>query len=440
MSCRVIVGAQWGDEGKGKIVDLLSAEADVVVRYQGGPNAGHTVVLDGVTFVLHLIPSGILRPGVRCYIGNGVVIDPEALRNEHERILRQGVKTEGRLFVSGSSHVILPDHRVIERYAESGAAGDRIGTTGRGIGPAYTDKAGRVGVRVVDLLDPAIRRERVTRLRERTLRLVGPGAEVEPLDAVLARCERDAEMLRPMVVNVSLDVDAALRAGKRVLLEGAQGTHLDVDHGTYPYVTSSNATSGGACTGAGIGPTKIDEVIGVAKAYATRVGNGPFPSELPHELAQQIREEGNEYGATTGRPRRCGWFDVVALRHAVRVNGLSQLVITKLDVLDALPEVKAVVAYEVGGRRVTDMPESLSDLSAAKPVFETFPGWQAETSHARRWEELPEAARAYLDRLEELAGVPIGLVSVGSGREENVRHAGDVRRTAGPRAPQAVRR
>jgi adenylosuccinate synthase len=434
MSCRVIVGAQWGDEGKGKIVDLLSAEADVVARYQGGPNAGHTVVLDGVTFVLHLIPSGILRPGVRCYIGNGVVIDPEALRNEHERILKQGVKTEGRLFVSASSHVILPDHRVMERYTESGAAGDRIGTTGRGIGPAYTDKAGRMGVRVVDLLDPGIRRERVTRLRERTLRLVGAGAEVEPLDAVLARCERDAEMLRPMVVNVSVEVDAALRAGKRVLLEGAQGTHLDVDHGTYPYVTSSNATAGGACTGVGVGPTKIDEVIGVAKAYATRVGNGPFPSELSAGLAEQIREEGNEYGATTGRPRRCGWFDVVAIRHAVRVNGMTQLVITKLDVLDALPEVRAVVAYEAGGRRVTDMPESLTELSAAKPVFETFPGWRTETSHARQWDDLPREARAYLDRLEELAGVPIGLVSVGSGRDENVRRA------AGPRAPQAVGR
>ena len=434
MSCRVVVGAQWGDEGKGKIVDLLSAEADVVARYQGGPNAGHTVVLGEKTFVLHLIPSGILRPGVTCYIGNGVVIDPQALRDERDKIVRQGVDVTGRLFVSAASHLILPDHRVIERHGESGPSGSRIGTTGRGIGPAYTDKAGRVGLRVVDLLDPGIRRERVTALRERTLRLVGSAAAVDPLDDVLARCERDAEMLRPMVVNVSAAVEAALRGGKRVLLEGAQGTHLDLDHGTYPYVTSSSAVAGGACTGVGIGPMKITEVIGVAKAYATRVGNGPFPSELPGHLAEKIREEGNEYGTTTGRPRRCGWFDVVAIRHAVRVNGMSQLVITKLDVLDALPEIQAVVAYEVGGKKVTEMPESLADLAATKPVCEAFAGWKRSTSAARRWDDLPPEARRYLDRLEELAGVPIRLVSVGSGRDENVR------RSVGPREHQPVGR
>ncbi len=434
MSCRVIVGAQWGDEGKGKIVDLLSAEADVVARYQGGPNAGHTVVLGSRTFVLHLIPSGILRPGVTCYIGNGVVIDPEALRSERDRVVAQGVDVKGRLFVSASSHVILPDHRVIEKHAESGAAGARIGTTGRGIGPAYTDKAGRVGLRVVDLLDPAIRRERVAALRERTLRLVGSDAPVEPLEEVLARCERDAEMLRPMAVNVSVALDTALRAGKRLLLEGAQGTHLDLDHGTYPFVTSSSAVAGGACTGTGLGPMRITEVIGVAKAYATRVGNGPFPSELPGHLAAKIREEGNEYGATTGRPRRCGWFDVVAIRHAVRVNGMSQLVITKLDVLDALPEIQAVVAYKIGGRRVTEMPESLAELEAAKSVCETFAGWKTPTTAARHWDDLPSEARRYIGRLEELAGVPIRLVSVGSGREENVR------RPAGPREPQPATR
>ncbi|HEX5031988.1 MAG TPA: adenylosuccinate synthase [Candidatus Eisenbacteria bacterium] len=417
MSCRVVVGAQWGDEGKGKIVDLLSQDADIVARYQGGPNAGHTVCVGDRQFVLHLIPSGILRPRTVCYIGNGVVVDPEALRRERETVLKQGISVDGRLFVSGSAHVILPDHRAVEKVTETGTT--PIGTTGRGIGPAYTEKAGRTGLRVVDLLDRTIREERVRALRERTLR-IAPGAELEPIDAVLASCEKDAEMLRPITANVSREINAALAAGKRVLLEGAQGTHLDLDHGTYPYVTSSSAVSGGACTGVGIGPTHIDEVIGVAKAYATRVGNGPFPSELQGELADRLREEGNEYGATTGRPRRCGWFDVVAIRHAVRVNGLTQLVITKLDVLDGLSEVHAVTAYDIGGVHTAEMPESLADLMAARPITERFPGWRSPTTSARQWDDLPSDARKYLDRLEEMAGVPIRLVSVGSGREENV--------------------
>ncbi|MGE5178158.1 MAG: adenylosuccinate synthase [Bacteroidota bacterium] len=429
MSVRVIVGAQWGDEGKGKIVDLLSEEADVVARYQGGPNAGHTVCHGGQTFILHLIPSGILRPTTTCYIGNGVVVDLDALDAERSALEKQGISTEGRLFVSGSAHVILPDHRLAERHNESGVSGPAIGTTGRGIGPAYTDKAARVGLRVADLLDPAIREQRVRMLRERTLRLIGPGASTEPLDKILERLESDAERLRPMVVNVSLAIAEAVAAGKRILLEGAQGTHLDLDHGTYPYVTSSSAVAGGACTGVGIGPTLIDEVIGVAKAYATRVGNGPFPSELSGGLADLLREEGNEYGATTGRPRRCGWFDAVAIRHAVRVNGLTQLVITKLDVLDRLEELSVVTAYTVGGRRVVEMPESLADLEDAAPVLETFPGWRAPTGSARQWDDLPREARRYLDRLETLAGVPIRLVSVGSGRDENVRRHANLRST-----------
>ena len=429
MSVRVIVGAQWGDEGKGKIVDLLSEEADVVARYQGGPNAGHTVCHGGQTFILHLIPSGILRPTTTCYIGNGVVVDLDALDAERSALEKQGISTEGRLFVSGSAHVILPDHRLAERHNESGVSGPAIGTTGRGIGPAYTDKAARVGLRVADLLDPAIREERVRMLRERTLRLIGSGASTEPLDKILERLESDAERLRPMVVNVSLAIAEAVAAGKRILLEGAQGTHLDLDHGTYPYVTSSSAVAGGACTGVGIGPTLIDEVIGVAKAYATRVGNGPFPSELSGALADLLREEGNEYGATTGRPRRCGWFDAVAIRHAVRVNGLTQLVITKLDVLDRLEELSVVTAYTVGGRRVVEMPESLADLEDAAPVLETFPGWRAPTGSARQWDDLPREARRYLDRLEVLAGVPIRLVSVGSGRDENVRRHANLRST-----------
>ncbi len=434
MSCRVVVGAQWGDEGKGKIVDLLSEEADVVARYQGGPNAGHTVVVADQTFVLHLIPSGILRPNTLCYIGNGVVVNCDALRQERDKLLQQGIYVDGRLFVSLSAHIILPDHRAIEQLTEAGPESARIGTTGRGIGPAYTDKAGRVGLRVADLLDPEIREERVRGLRERALKLLGPGAKLEPIEAVLARCAKDDELLRSMAVNVSHAVDAAIRGGKRVLLEGAQGTHLDLDHGTYPYVTSSSAVAGGACTGVGIGPTKITDVIGVAKAYATRVGNGPFPSELEGDLADKLREEGKEYGVTTGRPRRCGWFDVVAIRHAARVNGLTQLVITKLDVLDKMPEIKIVVEYEIGKRRVSEMPESLADLHAARPICEAFSGWTAPTSTARQWDDLPREARRYLDRLEELAGVPIRLVSVGSGREENVR------RHVNPHHAQAVGR
>jgi len=429
MSVRVIVGAQWGDEGKGKIVDLLSEEADVVARYQGGPNAGHTVCVGGRTFVLHLIPSGILRPSTTCYIGNGVVIDLAALQEERSALVQQGIKVDGRLFLSGSAHVILPDHRLAERHNESGATGPAIGTTGRGIGPAYTDKASRMGLRIIDLLEPRIREERVRMLRERTLRLVGKDAPVEPIGDVLARLAEEAERIRPMVVNVSVAIAEALAQGKRILLEGAQGTHLDLDHGTYPFVTSSSATSGGACTGVGIGPTRIDEVIGVAKAYATRVGNGPFPSELSGPLADQLREEGNEYGATTGRPRRCGWFDAVALRHAARVNGLTQLVITKLDVLDRLEEISVVVAYTVGGRRVTEMPESLADLEGAAPVLEVFPGWRRPTTAARQWDDLPPEARRYLDRLEALAGVPVRLVSVGSGRDENVRRHANLRST-----------
>jgi adenylosuccinate synthase len=345
-----------------------------------------------------------------------------------------GIAVAGRLSISGTAHLILPDHRVIERASESGDV--PIGTTGRGIGPSYTDKAARVGMRVVDLLDAGIRDARIRALRERTLRQVGAAAEVLPIEDVLANAARDAEMLRPLVVNVSLEVNNALRSGKRVLLEGAQGTHLDLDHGTYPYVTSSSAAAGGACTGAGIGPTQIQEVIGVAKAYATRVGNGPFPSELSGETAERLREEGREYGATTGRPRRCGWFDVVALRHAARVNGLTSLVITKLDVLDRLAEVSAVVAYEAGsgGRRIAEMPESLAELEAVTPVLETFQGWKKPTTSARHWEDLPPEARRYLDRLEELVGVPIRLVSVGSGRDENV-----VRQTARRTAPAVGR-
>ena len=434
MSCRIVVGAQWGDEGKGKIVDLLSEEADVVARYQGGPNAGHTVVVGDKTFILHLIPSGILRPNTLCYIGNGVVIDCDALRKERETLLTQGIHVDGRLFVSLSAHIILPDHRALEQLTEGGPERARIGTTGRGIGPAYTDKAGRVGLRVADLLDPEIREERVRRLRERTLKLLGTNAKLLPLEAVLASCAKDDELLRGMAVNVSHAVDAAVRSGKRVLLEGAQGTHLDLDHGTYPYVTSSSAVAGGACTGVGIGPTRITDVIGVAKAYATRVGNGPFPSELQGELAEKLREEGNEYGATTGRPRRCGWFDVVAIRHAVRVNGLTQLVITKLDVLDCMPEIQIVAEYEIGNRRVSEMPESLSDLNAARPICEAFAGWRTSTTAAREWDDLPREARRYLDRLEELAGVPVRLISVGSGRDENVR------RHVNPREKQPVGR
>jgi adenylosuccinate synthase len=421
MPCTVVVGAQWGDEGKGKIVDALAERADVVARYQGGPNAGHTVIHRGETLVLHLVPSGILHAGRRCLVGNGVVIDPARLRDEVATLEARGVPASSQLGVSGAAHLILPYHRAVEASFERGPSA--IGTTGRGIGFAYRDKAARTGLRVSDLFDPAhfaAQADRnLARLRQEypeaaaeLAAMSGPGLHRELADV--------AAWLEPLVTDVGDELDAALRAGRRVLLEGAQGTLLDLDHGTYPYVTSSPASAAGAPLGVGIGPGAVDEVVGVTKAYATRVGHGPFPSEMSSELAARLREAGDEYGATTGRPRRCGWLDLPALRYAARVNGLTHLVVTKLDVLDAFEEVQVAVGYERDGVPVRGFPAGARALEHCAPVWRAFPGWRRSTSGARRWSELPREARDYLEWVEREVGVPIRTVSVGAARDAEV--------------------
>jgi adenylosuccinate synthase len=415
----VVVGAQWGDEGKGKIVDSLSARSDIVARYQGGPNAGHSVIWRGETLVLHLVPSGILHERTRCLIGNGVVVDLGRLRQEVNHLESFGVPVQGRLGISPAAHLILPYHRAIEASAERGPGA--IGTTGRGIGYAYRDKASRVGLRLADLYSPADFIAATDRNLER-LRREFPDADLAGMSgATLHRdLETDAVWLAPMLCDVSEEIHTALGAGRAVLLEGAQGTLLDLDHGTYPFVTSSAASAAGGPLGVGIGPNAVDRVIGISKAYATRVGNGPFPSEMPAAEADRLREAGEEYGATTGRPRRCGWLDVPALRYAARINGLDELVITKLDVLDEFDEIRAVERYEQDGRVLGGFPAGAADLSRCRPVWRRFPGWRSPTRAARTWADLPQRAREYLDWVEQQTGVPIRLVSVGAEREAEV--------------------
>ena len=413
----VVVGAQWGDEGKGKLVDVLAERADWVVRYQGGANAGHTVHIGDAKFVLRQIPSGILHPGVRCAIGNGVVLDPDTLFAEVDRLVADGIDVEGRLYISDRAHLVLPYHKLLD--GESSASKE-IGTTGRGIGPAYEDKIGRRGVRVLDLRHPARVRQLVERgvehangqLARFTDRRADAAATISLLEAL-------TERLLSLSEDVGLCVHQAITSGAAVLLEGAQGSLLDIDHGTYPFVTSSNTTSGGAAVGTGIAPTAIDAVLGVVKAYTTRVGHGPLPTEIGGELGERIRELGNEFGAVTGRPRRCGWFDAVVVRYAVRINGLDALALTKLDVLDGVDELKICTGYRVGSRTVNDFP---ADLAAAtyEPVYETMPGWKEPTRGARDFDELPPEARRYVTRLEEVSGVSIAIVSTGSDRDETI--------------------
>ena len=421
--CTVVVGCQWGDEGKGKIVDVLAEAADIVARYQGGANAGHTVEIGEEQFILHQIPSGILHPGMRCLLGNGVVLDVLQFLEEYDALAARGIDLEGRVGVSQRAHLLLPYHRAVDRAAET-RSDDKIGTTGRGIGPAYEEKAGRRGIRLADLAHPGrvakLAREGLERARTR----LGPEGEEEgDLEASLERALAGCERLRPLATDTGIEVMGALQEGKRVLLEGAQGTALDLDHGTYPYVTSSNTTAAAAATGVGVGPTAIDAVVGVVKAYTTRVGNGPLPSAFEPEMDEHIRRLGGEFGATTGRPRRCGWFDAVLARYSARVNGLTSLAVTKLDVLDTLPGIEVAVEYRVGGGSTRDFPADTWSLSEVEPVYETLPGWQASTSEARRLEDLPAAARAYLDRIEELSGAPIGMVSVGTRRDQII-HVG----------------
>ena len=413
----VVVGAQWGDEGKGKLVDVIAERADWVVRYQGGANAGHTVHIGEKSFVLHQIPSGILHPGVRCAIGNGVVLDPDTLAIEIDELVEDGVDVEGRLYVSDRAHLVLPYHKLLD--GESSASKE-IGTTGRGIGPAYEDKAARRGVRVLDLRHPDRLRQLVERgVEHANARLSHSGSkkrvDVEQTLDLLARL---APRLLGLSEDIGLMVYRAQKQDAAVLLEGAQGSLLDVDHGTYPFVTSSNTTSGGAAVGAGIAPMSIDAVLGVVKAYTTRVGNGPLPTEMEGALGEDVRRLGNEFGATTGRPRRCGWFDAVVVRYAARVNGLTGLAVTKMDVLDTLDELAICTGYDVDGELHTEFPGDIAALEKLVPRYEWMPGWKTATQDARTLGALPAAARAYLDRIEELCETPISYVSVGTRRDQ----------------------
>ena len=418
-TCTVIVGCQWGDEGKGKIVDVLAEGVDIVARYQGGANAGHTVHVDEAEFILHQIPSGILHAGKRCLLGNGVVLDVRQFFEEYDALVERGIDMAGRVGVSRRAQLLMPYHRLMDRAAEDAAA-VKIGTTGRGIGPAYEDKAGRRGVRVADLENSDRLMKRVDSAKERIVRrLERLGADTGELDEAMEQSLALSERLLELSTDVGPEISAVLRAGRHVLLEGAQGTALDLDHGTYPFVTSSNTTAGAAATGTGIGPTAIDEVIGVVKAYTTRVGEGPLPSALPPDMDEHLRQLGGEFGATTGRPRRCGWFDSVLTRFASQVNGLTGVAVTKLDVLDTLPELKIATAYRMADGSVTDrFPAETWSLAKVDPVYETLPGWEAPTGDVRKLEDLPANARAYLDRIEELTEAPVRWVSVGTKRSQ----------------------
>ncbi len=419
-NCTVVVGCQWGDEGKGKIVDVLAEDVEIVARYQGGANAGHTVHVGEESFVLHQIPSGILHPGKRCLLGNGVVLDIQQFFAEYEALEARGVDVGGRIGVSRRAHLLLPYHRLMDQVSETSAA-EKIGTTGRGIGPAYEDKTGRRGVRVADLANRELFDKRVATAMERACtRLESLGHEAG--DELRKRLDEALELggrLLAIATDTGPEITSALKAGKRVLLEGAQGTALDVDHGTYPFVTSSSTTAGGAATGTGIGPTVIDSVVGVVKAYTTRVGEGPLPSAFDHDMDERVRKLGDEFGATTGRPRRCGWFDSVLTRFAAQVNGLTSLAITKLDVLDTLDEVRIATHYRMpDGSIERDFPADTWSLGAVLPVYEKLPGWRTSIQDVRRLEDLPSAARAYLDRIEDLTEAPVGWVSVGTQRSQ----------------------
>ncbi len=423
MSNVVIVGAQWGDEGKGKIVDLFTSWADVVVRYQGGANAGHTLVVGGVKTVLHLVPSGVLHPGKRCFIGNGVVVDPEALLDEVELLKSKGLLSDpSQLVVSQNAHVILPWHKRIDAGRETKAGNAKIGTTGRGIGPCYEDKVARRGIRIRDLLKgEALRVKLSERIEEANAQIAALGGEKVDLAELYELCVRRGEKIAPYIGDVSEKLTLEATRGKAILFEGAQGTLLDVDHGTYPYVTSSNTVAGNAAVGSGLGPTAIDSVIGITKAYTTRVGNGPLVTELTDATGERLRSVGAEFGTVTGRPRRCGWLDALVLRYAVRVNGMSGLALTKLDVLTGLDKVKIAVAYKLAsGKLVTEYPSDPDLLAQAQPVYEELPGWKEPLGDLREYSELPDHARRYVERVEQLVGVEAIAISVGADRGETI--------------------
>jgi adenylosuccinate synthase len=417
----VIVGMQWGDEGKGKIVDLLCPAFEAVARYQGGNNAGHTVKFGKEHYALHLIPSGILHPGLACYLGNGMVLSPRAFRDELSKLEASGVQAGGRLFVSDRAQVVGPIHGVLDAAREGAAGDDKIGTTARGIGPAYESKVSRFGLRVTDLgaenMEARVR-QAVARARGELTQL-GIEDELDE-DAIVEEYRTYAAVLAPFVCDVSKELNDAIDRGESVLFEGAQGALLDVDHGTYPFVTSSNSTSGGACTGTGVPPTRIDGVLGILKAYSTRVGEGPFPTELDDAFGERLREQGGEFGTTTGRPRRCGWMDLVVARYAKRVNGIGSIALTKLDVLDGLDEIKVCTAYRIDGEEVLDLPADASRFERVEPIYERLPGWSASSVGARSFSDLPPNAQAYVRYLEDQLGVGLDLISTGPRREETI--------------------
>lgn len=421
----VVVGAQWGDEGKGKIVDLLAERFDIVVRYQGGHNAGHSVQIGSRSYVLHLLPSGIVHPDKTCVLGNGMVIDPQAFFEEAERLRAQGLKvTPERVLVSSRAHLILPYHRVLDHTSEERLGNERVGTTLRGIGPAYEDKAGRRGIRTADALNPEVLRARIERNLEDANRIiVAYGRQAMSADQVFEETWRAVQHLAPFVTDTTAFLNRAAREGRSILLEGAQATLLDVDHGTYPFVTSSSTTAGGACIGSGLAPHRITGVLGIVRTYTTRVGEGPFPTEMVGEemaIGNLIRERGREYGASTGRPRRCGWFDAFATRYAAEINGFTTIALTKLDVLDALDKIKVCIGYRLDGRELDSFPAVAQDLRRVEPIYTTLPGWQTSTLGVTNWEELPERARQYIAFLEDEVGVPIGLISTGPERNQTI--------------------
>ena len=422
MAVRIVIGAQWGDEGKGKIVDLLSSESEYVVRYQGGANAGHTLKFDDTTVVLHLIPSGMFNGDSICIIGNGVVIDPIALVEEIRKVEALGVNLENRLFISSSAHLILPYHKVLDNVKEKKRGTDAIGTTGRGIGPAYVSKVSRIGIRMNDLTDP-VKLEKSIKKNLDDINLALKNVYGEPelnADTMMAELAPAIEIVKPYICNTTEILHDALEKGKPILLEGAQGSLLDVDHGTYPFVTSSSPTAGGACTGSGIPPMAITHAMGITKAYCTRVGNGPFPTELDNASGEKLRKNGQEFGATTGRPRRCGWLDLVALKYAIRLNGMNELSLTKLDVLDDFDTISVCTHYKLDGEITTVFPLDTEKVSEVKPVYKTFDGWRQSTRNTSRYEDLPAKAREYIRFIEEYTGVPFTIVSTGPKRSETI--------------------
>ena len=424
MSNLIILGAQWGDEGKGKLVDILADRFDYIVRYQGGNNAGHTIWIGERKFVLRLVPSGILHPGKTAVIGNGLVVDPIGLFEEVEALNAAGIDAEKQLRISNRAHVLFPSHRMVEKISEMGRA--PIGTTLKGIGPCYEDKIGRRGIRMADLLDRGYFRECVRGLiedHETRARAFGIDDEIDA-DDIAARYAEAAERMRPMICDTSALLNQAMREGKNLLFEGAQGTMLDIDHGTYPFVTSSNSSAGGACTGSGVPPTKIDAVIGISKTYTTRVGGGPFPTEALDAAGDEIRDRGHEFGSVTGRPRRCGWFDTPVLKYSAAINGFETMVVTKLDVLDELAEIPVCVAYSIDGNVTMEMPATVRELAKAKPIYETLPGWKSSTVGISDWDQLPDAAKRYVEFLEAKTGVEAGCVSTGPERMQTIVRVG----------------